>query len=91
MTVGLIPFGYYEGLPRLLSNRGYVYIQGQRCPIVGRVNMNHTFIDVSGVEVQLGDTVELPVAELAPLAETIPYEMFTRLSETIRRSVASKF
>jgi alanine racemase len=91
MRVGIIPFGYYEGLPRLLGNRGFVYVAGKRCPIVGRVNMNHTFIDVSEVEARLGDTVELPLAELAPLAETIPYEMFTRLSPTIRRLVVFSF
>jgi alanine racemase len=91
MRIGIIPFGYFEGLDRGLSNKGFVNIAGKRCPIVGRVNMNHTFIDVSAVETKLGDKVELypDLRAAAVLAETIPYEILTRLSPSVRRTVVA--
>ena len=47
MKIGLIPAGYYEGLDRSLSNKGYVFYKDKKCPIIGRVCMNLTMIDLS--------------------------------------------
>ena len=50
--------GYADGLPLALTNRGEVFIGGRRCPVVGRISMDYTTVDVSGVgEVRPGDEV----------------------------------
>lgn len=89
MRVAVLSFGYFEGLPRLLSNKGFVKFKGEKYPIIGRINMNHSFIDVSQSEATVGDKVEIPIAELARHAGTIAYEMLSRLSPTIRRVIVS--
>ncbi|MCL6594095.1 MAG: alanine racemase, partial [Alicyclobacillus sp.] len=89
-TVATLPIGYADGLPRVLSNRGYVQIRGQRCPIVGRVCMDQIMVDVSGVpEVQTGERVtvydETSLPELSALAGTIPYELLCAVSPRVPR------
>jgi len=55
--IATLPIGYNDGLPCRLGNRGYVLIRGRRAPIVGRVSMDLTTVDVSGIpDVELGDT-----------------------------------
>jgi alanine racemase len=49
MKVATVPVGYYEGIDRRLSNKGVMIVEGVVCPIVGRVSMNMTCIDVSHV------------------------------------------
>lgn len=56
--VATISAGYADGLPLALTNRGYVFIGGKRCKIIGRISMDYTTIDVSEVEnVKAGDEV----------------------------------
>ncbi len=56
--IATISAGYADGLPLALTNRGFVLIAGQRCPIVGRVSMDYTTVDVSHVpQVAVGDEV----------------------------------
>ena len=56
--IATISAGYADGLPLQLSNRGAVFIGGRRCPVVGRVSMDYTTVDVSSVdEVSCGDEV----------------------------------
>lgn len=97
MTIGIIPFGYYEGLPIALSKKGFVSFKNTPCKIVGRINMNHTFIDLTGLSAKVGDIIEVYsdqkdrknfVGALARSMETIPYELLVRLSPTIRRVVS---
>lgn len=93
--VALVACGYGDGYPRHLSNRGFVLIRGRRCPLVGRVSMDLLTVDVSGLpEVGVGDEVvlvgrqgdeEVRLEELAELAETIPYELLTRLTPRVAR------
>ena len=53
-----ISAGYADGLPLALSNRGFVFIGGRRCRIIGRISMDYTTVDVSGVKgVKAGDEV----------------------------------
>jgi len=95
MTVGILPAGYYEGVDRRLSNRGVVKIKNKYCPIVGRVCMNLTIIDLSKVKnPKVGDKVEIystdttaenSVFNLAKTAQTIPYKLLTGLADSIRR------
>lgn len=84
MRVAVVGLGYGDGLPRLLSNRGAAALHGIRCPIVGRVSMDLTVIDVTGVDAHLDDWVEflgatVLVDEVAEWAETIAYEVLTGL------------
>ena len=95
MTIAVLPLGYADGLLRSLSNRGHVLVRGQRCPIVGRVSMDLTTVDVSGVTgVALGDEVMIlgeqgeakqTALDLARDADTIPYEILTNVSRRVPR------
>lgn len=88
-TIALIPIGYANGYPRLLSNRGEVLIRGNRFPIVGRVCMNLTMVRVeSSLRLRVGEEVVLMGSqgretitpdELARKAGTIPYEILCLL------------
>ncbi len=90
MTVAVVGLGYADGLSRLLSNRGEAFCGGCRCPIVGRVSMDLTTVDVSDVPVAPGDWVEfmgehILVDEVAAWAQTIPYEILTGLGSRYQR------
>ncbi|MFC1599561.1 alanine racemase [Patescibacteria group bacterium] len=89
MKIGLIPAGYYEGIDRRLSNKGYVYYGNVKCKILGRVCMNLCVIDLSQVKgVRKGakiDIIKSNVREIAELSETISYVVWTKISPTIRR------
>lgn len=85
-TLAVIGAGYADGIPRLLSNRGQVAIGGVRCPVVGRVSMDLTVIDATGVEARVGDWVEvfgstISVDEVAAWADTMAYEVLTGLAQ----------
>ncbi len=95
--VAVLPVGYYDGYPRLLSNRGHVLVQGQRCPVLGRVMMNHIVVDISRVQGVEGPVVatllgsdgsETVSADLmGEWAQTINYEIVARLGSHLRRVV----
>ncbi len=99
MTIAVLPVGYYEGYPRLASNRGHVLIRGQRCPIVGRICMNMMMVDISHISnVQTGEPVTLigadgsehiDAAQIGEWADTIHYEIVTQLNPAIPRRVSS--
>ncbi len=88
-TLAVLPVGYCNGYPRLLSNRGEVLLKGIRAPIRGRVCMNLTMDLVSHIPgVAAGDTAtllgedggdRLTADELAAWAETISYEIYCAL------------
>ena len=85
-----VGIGYGDGLPRLLSNRGHALIQGRRVPIIGRISMDVTVVDITGMDgVSVGDVVtffgsdgggEILLEEVARLADTINYEILTDLT-----------
>ncbi|ADU96304.1 alanine racemase [Thermovibrio ammonificans] len=88
--VGVVSFGYADGLPRSLSGRGSFIVNGRRCPIRGRVCMDMTVISLEGVVAGKGGVatvtgLELPFEELARLAGTIPYELMCRISPRVER------
>ena len=57
MKIGILPIGYHDGMDRRLSSVGYISIHGKLCPIVGRISMNLTTIDISDVDTQVDDEV----------------------------------
>jgi alanine racemase len=95
--LALLPVGYADGYNRLLSNRGYVIVRGQRAPIAGRVSMDQTVVDVTEIPgVAIGDEVVLlgnqgeysiDAWDLADLAETIPWEVLCGISTRVPRVV----
>lgn len=91
MQLAILPVGYADGLPRILSNgKGSVWIGGQRCPIVGRVCMDMTMVNVSGLSVKAGDEVEIfgkniGIEEMAAWCGTISYEILTGISHRVKR------
>jgi len=90
MRLAVLGVGYADGLPRLLSNRGAVWLAGQRRPMAGRVSMDLTIVDVSGVDVAEGDEAEvfgdmISVDEVAEQADTIAYEILTGISRRMAR------
>ncbi len=97
MTIAVLPVGYYEGYPRLCSNRGHVLIHGQRCPIVGRICMNMMMVDVSHLStIKTNDVVTLigkdgeehiEASNIGEWADTIHYEIITQLNPIIPRRV----
>ena len=90
MSVAVTGIGYADGLPRLLSDRGEVFANGRRCPMLGRVSMDLTAIDATGVGLQAGDWVQvfgpnLPIDEVAAKTNTIAYEILTGISQRVER------
>jgi alanine racemase len=93
--VAVLPVGYADGYPRLLSNRGRVIVRGEYAPVVGRVSMDLTIVDVGHIPgVVVGDEVVLigeasgkrvDAVELARLCETVPYEILCGLSQRVPR------
>lgn len=66
--VGVLPVGYHDGVPRALSNQGHVMVRGRRAPIIGRISMDLTLVDVTDVPgAREGDEVVLfgPAARAA--------------------------
>jgi alanine racemase len=96
MRVATLSAGYADGYPRHLSNRdAAVLVRGKRCPLLGRVTMDLMMIDVSNIEdVVVGDEAvlmgsqgdeEISAAELAERADTITWEIITRIGSRVRR------
>jgi alanine racemase len=93
--IATLPLGYADGYRRSLSNRGEVLIRGKRAPVAGRVCMDLTMVDVTGIaNVQLGDEVvllgrqdnaEITADEMAAWANTISYEILTSISARVPR------
>ena len=89
-TIGL---GYADGYLRALSGRGEVFVEGQSCPIVGRVSMDLITVDVSSLaSVNKGMWVEImgpqiSVDTVATKANTIGYECLTRLGARMERVI----
>lgn len=91
-TLGI---GYGDGLPRALGNRGHAVLAGRRVPIVGRVSMDVTVVNISDLDgVEAGDVAtlvgrdggeEITLNEVAELAGTIDYEVLTGLTARLPR------
>ncbi|MFN7116829.1 MAG: bifunctional UDP-N-acetylmuramoyl-tripeptide:D-alanyl-D-alanine ligase/alanine racemase [Saprospiraceae bacterium] len=91
-VIGTISIGYADGLRRTAGNGKYsVWLHGKLAPIVGTIAMDMCMIDLTDVpEAREGDEVEifgenLPVTELAKVYDTIPLEIFTTISERVKR------
>lgn len=91
MEIAVLPIGYADGFRRLFGNgRAHVYINEQKCYVLGNVCMDMCFVDVTGIHAKAGDVVELigrnvSAYDWANWAMTIPYEIITGLSARLNR------
>lgn len=94
MTIGVLPLGYYEGINRALSNVGSVKIGKKFAPIVGRVCMNHTMINLDGIKARVGQEVVVysnnpadqnAIDVIARDHKLFNYTLLTALSQDVRR------
>ena len=93
--VATLAVGYADGFPRNLSGQNAsVLIRGQRCPILGRITMDQTMVDVTDLPAKEGDETvligkqgreQILISEVAQKAGTIPWEILTRLSARVQR------
>ncbi len=89
--IAAIPIGYADGLNRHLGRGNcYCLVNGQKAPYVGNICMDVTMIDVTDIDCQEGDSVEifgsnLPVTTLSDALDTIPYEILTSVSPRVKK------
>lgn len=90
-TIANVPIGYADGIKRKLSNNGQVVIKGKKVPIVGTICMDSFMINVTGLDVKIGDDVyiwdnkNITVEEIAKQCETINYEILSTISNRVIR------
>lgn len=93
-TIATLPVGYADGFSRRLSNRGQVLIRGKRFPVVGKVSMDLTLVNVGNAKVEVGDDAILigeqngqgiSADEIAALEDTISYEVVCSIGKRVPR------
>jgi alanine racemase len=95
MRLALIAAGYADGLDRKLGNRFSFLVRGQRAPVVGRISMDQSVIDVTDIPGAVaGDEVlilgrqgdeSITAFDHGKAAGTIPWEIFTRIGARVTR------
>lgn len=90
--IAMIPIGYADGYDRRLGNgNANMLVCGKRCPTIGNICMDVTFLDITNCpEAQEGDEVivfgsDLSIVELADILKTIPYEVMSSISTRVKR------
>jgi alanine racemase len=94
--VAVLTAGYGDGVPRAASNRGHVLVGGVRCPILGRVTMDQTIVDITDLPAapRPGDAAvlvgrqggaEITLPEFSAWADTIPWETLTSVTKRVPR------
>jgi alanine racemase len=95
--VAVLPIGYFDGVPRIASNKAYVLVNGKKVPQIGRVTMNLIVLDVTDVKkVKEGDIATIigcdddetiSAEDWASWSQTVNYEISTRLNASLLRKV----
>lgn len=93
--IAILTAGYGDGIPMQLSNKGSVLVRGQRCPILGRITMDQTIVDVTDCpEASIGDAVtligksgdkEITTTEFSQWADTIAWETLCSVTKRVTR------
>lgn len=89
--IATIPIGYADGMSRAFGNgKISVIVNGKAAPTVGNICMDACMIDVTGIDCNIGDTVEIfgenaPIGRLSDALDTIPYEILTSVSPRVKR------
>ena len=94
-VVATVPIGYHDGLPRAVSNKGHFLINSNRAPVIGRVSMDWTTVDVTDIpNASVGDDVTIigvsgsevmRAEDLAAIADTISYEITCGINQRVPR------
>lgn len=97
MTIGTLPIGYYDGVDRRLSNKGFMMVDGEVCPILGFTSMNITTIDLSRVKKPyVGQEVTIfsnnaqdpnSILNSAKICKTTPYDLLVHLASSTKRVI----
>ncbi|MEW6421782.1 MAG: alanine racemase [Deinococcota bacterium] len=93
-TVATVGIGYADGYPRNATGKACVLVQGERRPVLGRICMDQMMVDVTGLEVGIGDWVEvwgrgeITVTDVAEWSGTVEYEVLTGLGARVERMAA---
>lgn len=96
--IATLPAGYADGVPRRSSGRAQVIVKGKRCPVLGRVTMDHIMVDVTGLGANVGDAVtligrqdkeEIRVDEWATWADTVSYEILCGVTKRVPRVITA--
>jgi alanine racemase len=95
IKVAIVPFGYADGLPRSLSNRWFFLVNGKEAPILGKITMDMTIVDVSEIEnINIGNEVviigesgdkRITFGDIANIVGTISYEIMCGISKRVVR------
>ena len=90
--IAILPVGYWDGYDRRLANRGRVLVNNQLAPVIGKVAMNLTTIDITGLDVSydhevtlLGNSPGVMADDLAQICGTIHWEIVTRINPLLPR------
>lgn len=94
-VIGIVPIGYHDGYLRSLSNRSFMTVRGELAPVIGRVSMDQTMVDLTRVAcaavgdevVVIDDNPSAPnsVVNLARIMQTVPYEVVALLGSRVAR------
>lgn len=95
-TVAILTAGYGDGIARACSNRAQVLVHGQRCPVLGRVTMDQTIVDITTLreKVDCGDAAvlvgrqgpgEISITEFSNWSDTIPWETLCSVTKRVPR------
>jgi alanine racemase len=97
MQIAVVPVGYFEGVDRRLSNQAGFFIQKTYCPIVGRVSMDMTTVDISSNKnIAFGDRVQVigldakennAILAWSKICQAIPYELLVKIPSQLARVV----
>lgn len=91
MKVATIPIGYADGLKRNLTGKGEVVVKGEKRRILGAICMDSCMVDVTGLNVQVGDEVfiwdneKITLDEIARKVDTLSYEVLSTISNRVER------
>ena len=86
-SIAIVPVGYWHGIPRAASSVGSFSVGVRRARIVGRVSMDMTAIDVTGIPCRAGTEIIVMPVEFARSMDASPYEIVTRLNPLIHKTV----
>jgi alanine racemase len=94
-TIAVLTAGYGDGIPRAASNRAQVLLRGSRCPVLGRVTMDQTIVDITDIPaVASGDEAvivgrqgggEISLVEFSRSSDTIPWETLCSVTKRVPR------
>lgn len=89
MTIAIVSIGYADGIPRRISNKGYITIKGVKCKIIARVCMDCLLVDASKIKVDIGDDALVYDCALkfAKWSNTSPYEILTNFNNCRSRTI----